>query len=120
MLAPFLDAVTDPAGHGIISPQRMSAVLHMPIGELSRITHIHRNTLAQNPESDKVQERLGEIARIITAAADLTGDMGRAIVWFRHQPLSGFGQKTAEELVAEGHAAAVRKHLDMLADGVYG
>lgn len=120
MLAPFIDAVADPAGHGTISPQRMSAALHMPLSELSRITHLHRNTLAQNPESEKVQERLGEIATIIATAADLTGDLGRAILWFRHQPLSGFEHRTAEDLVAAGHADAVKTHLAMLADGVYG
>jgi hypothetical protein len=36
-----------------------------------------------------VQERLGDIARIITAAELLGGEQGRAIVWFKHQPLAG-------------------------------
>ena len=47
------------------------------------------------------------------SAADL------AVLWFKNQPLSGFGGKTALDLVREGRAQAVMEHLAMLADGVY-
>lgn len=118
MLSPFLAEVTEPQ-KGVISPQRMSSVLHMPLARLSQITKLHRNTLTRNPESPEVQQRLGEVARIITQAADLIGDWQRAIIWFRYQPLSGFDNKTAEELVAAGQVEAVLEHLAMLSDGVY-
>ena len=70
------------------------------------------------PGSPAVQAKLEEIARIIARAADLAGDEGRAIIWFKHQPLPGFG-KTAEELVESGHAAIVIEDLDCMAAGVY-
>ena len=91
----------------------------MPLADLARITRLHRNTLAGNPNSPKVQARLGDVARIIALASDLTGDAGRAVAWFRYQPLAGFDHATAEDLVERGHADAVIKHLEMLADGVY-
>lgn len=119
MLSSFLDRVIEKK-RGIISPQRMSDALHVALGDLARWSRLHRNTLASHPDSEKVQAHLGEIARIIALAADLMGgDERRAVIWFRFQPLSGFDHKTAAELVAEGHADAVRKHLEMLADGVY-
>jgi uncharacterized protein (DUF2384 family) len=118
MLGAFLDQVIEP-GRGFLSPHRMSRALRMPLSELSRVTHLHRNTLARKPHSDRVQARLGEIARIIALASDLVGDSGRAIIWFRHQPLAGFDRKTAEELVTEGRGRAVVKHLEMLAEGGY-
>jgi uncharacterized protein (DUF2384 family) len=118
MLSAFLDRVIEP-GHGFLSPHRMSRALRMPLSELSRVTHLHRNTLARKPQSDRVQARLGEIARIIALASDLIGDSDRAIIWFRHQPLAGFDRKTAEELVTEGHSQAVLKHLEMLEEGGY-
>jgi uncharacterized protein (DUF2384 family) len=118
MLGPFLDEVIEP-GQGFLSPRRMSQALRMPLSELSRVIHLHRNTLARQPQSDLVQARLGEIARIIALASDLVGDANRAIVWFRHQPLQGFDRKTAEELVAAGHGEAVLKHLETLAEGGY-
>jgi uncharacterized protein (DUF2384 family) len=118
MLSAFLDEVIEPGG-GFLSPRRMSHALRMPLSELSRVTHLHRNTLARKPQSDRVQARLGEIARIVTLAADLVGDSDRAVIWFRHQPLQGFDRKTAEQLVSEGHGRAVLKHLEILVEGGY-
>jgi uncharacterized protein (DUF2384 family) len=118
MLAPFLAVITEPR-RGLISPHRLSEALRMPLADLARVTQLHRNTLTRRPDSPKVQARLGEVARIIALASDLTGDPGRAVAWFRYQPLAGFDHKTAEGLVARGQAEAVIKHLEMLADGVY-
>src|SRR3546814_17953420 len=78
----------------------MAERLRLPMTRLSRIAHLNRNTMTAHPASPTVQAKLGEIARIITRAAELAGDAGRAIIWFRHQPIPGFG-KTAEELVEE-------------------
>ncbi|MBM3578154.1 MAG: DUF2384 domain-containing protein [Alphaproteobacteria bacterium] len=119
MLSAFLDQVTDRRG-GFISPQRVSAALHVPLAKIARLAKVHRNTLAQHPDSPVVQKRLGDIARIITMATELLGgEQGRAIVWFKHQPLAGFDGRTAEELVASGHSDAVLAHLDLLREGSY-
>ena len=116
MLSAFVESVRE---HDAISPARLGERLHMPVARLARLARLHRNTLSLNPDSPAAQERLGEIARIVAEAADLAGDEGRAIVWFRHQPLPGFGGETAEELVGQGHAAAVIHYLAGLRDGVY-
>lgn len=118
MLSPFLDKVAD-VEHGGLSPERLGGVLKMSVADLSRVTRLHRNTLTRHPGSPVVQARVGEVARILAAAAELTGDDRKAAVWFRHQPLAGFDGQTAEELVTSGHGAAVLKHLESLADGGY-
>lgn len=118
MLSSFLTEIMEPQ-KGIISPQRLSSALHISLVRLSQLTQLHRNTLTRHPESPDVQKRLGNLARIISQATELVGDQQRAIIWFRHQPLSGFDYKTAEELVASGYADAVLEHLAMLSDGVY-
>jgi uncharacterized protein (DUF2384 family) len=118
MLSSFLTEVMEPQ-KGTISPQHLSRVLHISLLRLSQLTQLHRNTLTRHPESPEVQQRLGDVVRIISQAAELVGDQQRAIIWFRHQPLSGFDHKTAEELVAAGHADAILEHLAMLSDGVY-
>jgi len=115
MLGPILDDVAD---DGFISPSRMSERLGVSLAELARIARLHRNTLAR-PNSPAVQRNLGEIARILARAAALSGDPGRAVIWFRHQPLAGFDHRTAEQLVANGHADAVMGHLDDLEEGIY-
>ena len=33
-----------------VSPQRMSHRLRLPLADLARLAHVHRNTLAQRPE----------------------------------------------------------------------
>lgn len=118
MLSPFLASVMD-RDSGLLSPERVGAALHMPMARLAKLAKLHRNTLQRHPDAPAVQTRLGEVARIVAAAADLLGDTGRAVVWFRHQPLAGFDGRTAEELVADGHADAVLTHLELLRDGAY-
>ena len=118
MLSQFLVNVADPAGGGL-SPDRMGGALKMSVADMARVTRLHRNTLTRTPQSPSVQARLGEVARIVAAASEIIGDDGKAAIWFRHQPLAGFGGRTAEELVAAGHAGAVLEHLDQLADGAY-
>lgn len=115
MLAVFLDEIRD---GDLIAPKRMAERLRLPMTRLSKLAHLNRNTMVTRPESPAVQEKLGQIARIITRAADLAGDEGRAIVWFKHQPIPGWG-KTAEELVEEGLAREVLDDLDRMAEGVY-
>jgi uncharacterized protein (DUF2384 family) len=118
MLNAFLKDVTD--RQGVFSPLRMSETLRVPMSHLARIAKVHRNSLSQHPGSPAVQARLGQVARVIATASDLLGgDTGKAIVWFRHQPLSGFDGQTAEELVAGGHTDAVLAHLETLRDGGY-
>lgn len=116
MLSTFLDTIRE---GDIIAPRRMAERLRLPMTRLSRIAHLNRNTLADKPGSAAVQQKLGQIARIITRAADLSGDEGRAILWFRHQPMPAFGNRTAEELVEAGEAAAVIENLERMAEGVY-
>jgi hypothetical protein len=115
VLTAFLDDVVD---HGLISPLRLSERLNMPLSRLASVAGLHRNTLA-HAESPRVQDRLGVIAKIIAKAAALGGDPGRAVIWFRYQPIAGFDNQTAEDLVAAGHGDAVLNHLEDLADGAY-
>ena len=102
-----------------VSPQRMSRRLRLPLADLAKLVHIHRNTLAQRPDSQLVQKSLEPVVRILTAAEELTGDPDRAIIWFRHQPIAGHDGRTALQLVEAGHADAVLAHLEDLRNGAY-
>ena len=50
LLGSFLADITEPR-RGLISPRRMSEALRMPLAELARVAHLHRNTLARRPDS---------------------------------------------------------------------
>lgn len=102
-----------------ISPKRVAEVLGVQLSRLAEIAGVHRNTLA-NPASERLQDRLRDMVRVITAAAELTGNLEQAIYWFRTEPIATLKRKTAAELVAEGHAGAVMAHLNELIDGANG
>ena len=110
---------TDIRERDFVSPWRMSRRLRLPLADLAKLAHIHRNTLTQRPESQLVQKSLEPVVRILAAAEQLTGDPDRAIVWFRHQPIAGHDGRTALELIEAGHADAVLAHLEDLRDGAY-
>ena len=122
MLENRMFEVMDSSGGGI-SPKKLSQRLRIPLSGrkgLTGLVNLHRNTLTQSPHSAKVQERLGEIAKILAYAEKLNGDVNASVIWFRYQPLQGFDNKTAEDLVRQGHAEAVMKHLESLFHGGYG
>jgi hypothetical protein len=116
MLAALLADIRE---RDFVSPQRMSRRLRLPLADLAKLAHVHRNTLTQRPESVLVQKSLEPVVRILAAAEELAGDLDRAIVWFRYQPIAGHDGRTAFELVAAGHAEAVLAHLEDLRDGTY-
>ncbi|MDD2725644.1 MAG: DUF2384 domain-containing protein [Methylovulum sp.] len=65
------------------------------------------------------QARLRDTVDIINRVSEWSGGVGRAFAWFRSQPLPSFGDKTAEELVKEGRADAVKAYLTRIAEGGY-
>jgi uncharacterized protein (DUF2384 family) len=91
----------------------------LPLSGLAKLAHVNRNTMTAKPESRAVQAKLGQIAAIIARAAEMSGDEARAIIWFKHMPIVGFGGKTAEQLVEEGHADAVMATLETMEQGGY-
>jgi hypothetical protein len=40
---------------------------------------------------------------VISAATELTGNVDKAIYWYRNEPITDYGHRTAAELVADGH-----------------
>jgi hypothetical protein len=54
---------------------------------------------------------------ILDRIEDWAGSPLVAYAWYRSHPLPGFGGRTAEMLVREGHAGAVRNYLDEVALG---
>jgi len=53
----------------------------MDLQTLAAQAHVHRNTLSRAPASESVQRVLREALLVIRAAADLSGDVDRALFW---------------------------------------
>lgn len=113
-----IDALGDDKSAGL-DPKRLADMLQMTLGEVADLAGVHRTTLSRNPGSPEVQSRLGPIATILSRASDMGGGLGRAVLWFRHQPVAAFGQKRPAELVQGGEASVVLAWLDALEDGAY-
>lgn len=86
----------------VLSPKRFSQAMHIDLETLAEQAHVHRSTISLAPASRGIQEFLREALRVIKAATDLNGDLNKALFWYRNEPLSVFGYKTAERLVSEG------------------
>jgi uncharacterized protein (DUF2384 family) len=65
----------------------------------------------------KTQARAMEMLEILGRIVDWAGGEKQAMAWYRAEPLPAFGGRTAESLVKDGKAAAVRDYLDHIAMG---
>lgn len=119
LVSDFLDDLQEPRTP-YISPTRFAARSGLSQATLARLAGVHRNTVRLNPASDALQDRLREMIKIITSASELTGDVDKALYWFRNEPIADYRGKTAADLVAEGHAPAVLTYLDDLKNGATG
>jgi hypothetical protein len=65
----------------------------------------------------KTQTRLREMLEIVGRVADWAGGTDQAMAWYRAEPIPAFGDRTAEFLVKDDKASAVRGYLDRVAMG---
>ena len=106
-------------GSPFLSPQRLAEQLGVTQSELARLAGVARNTLTAKSATRRVDAALSPIVRILAVVAEMAGDEGRAVIWFKHQPIPGWAGKTAYDLVAEGNAADVLSYLEAVRSGVY-
>ncbi len=106
---------------GLVASGALAKELHITKSDLAEVTGLSRDSVSKivRLESKATQARLRDTVEIINRAAEWSGGVGRAFAWFRSQPLHSFGDKTAEELVKEGRAKAVKDYLARLAAGGY-
>ena len=69
--------------------------MHIDLQTLAEQAHVHRNTISRAPGRAASRTSCAQALRVIKAATDLNGDLNRALFWYRTEPLSVFGYKTA-------------------------
>ena len=104
---------------GRIAINQLADGFGMSKTQLAETAGLARETLyrAQRSRAPKTQGRLREMLEIISRVTEWAGGKEQAMAWYRAQPLPAFGGRTAEALVKEGKAAAVRDYLDHMALG---
>lgn len=116
----FVESLRVPNARTALSPTLLAEALELPLQKLAGIAGVHRNTVTLAPTSPKLQEAIGDMVRVLSAAFELTGDLDRAIFWFRNQPIADFGHLTAMQLVEQGKAQAVVEFIDSISGGAAG
>ncbi|MSS75551.1 MAG: DUF2384 domain-containing protein [Methyloglobulus sp.] len=115
----FLHSVINSEGY--VAANALAKVLHITQHDLADVTGLSHDSVSKSArvKSRATQTRLRDTVEIINRVTEWSGSSGRAFAWFRSQPLPSFGDKTAEDLVKEGRADAVKAYLSRIADGGY-
>jgi len=116
----FLATLKEHSSRTALSPARLADVLELPIQRLAALAHVHRNTVSMAPGSPKLQEAMGDVVRVLSAAHALTGNVDRALFWFRNQPIADFDHLTAMQLVERGQVQAVIDYIESISGGAAG
>jgi transcriptional regulator with XRE-family HTH domain len=106
---------------GEVAVDRLSGLLHITRSELALAAGLSRDAVskAARARSPATQSRLRDIVEILNRVRSWAGSPQLAFAWYRSQPLPAFGDQTAEALVKEGRAEAVKRYLDRIAVGGY-
>jgi len=104
---------------GAISIERVADSFGLSKTQLAETVGLARESLykADRNRTPKTQTRVREMLEIISRVTDWAGGKQQAMAWYRAQQIPAFGGRTAEALVKEGKAGAVRDYLDHLAVG---
>lgn len=106
---------------GTVVVDQLVKDLHITKAELAAASGLSRDAVSKTArlKSRRTQKRLGEVVEIINRVLPWTGSVQAAFAWYRSQPLPGFGDQTAEDLVKAGRGEAVRQYLSRIAVGGY-
>lgn len=103
----------------LIKIEQLGAEYHMTNAQLAETAGLSASTLTRKDRRDspKAQNRMREMAEILSLVEDWAGGPGQAMAWYRAEPIPALDGRTAEALVKSGEAGAVREYLDHLALG---
>lgn len=109
------------AGHGTIESRAIAQRLHVNKTQLADVLGIGVESLRRSSRerAARVQTRMRDMIEIINRTQPWAGSVNQAFAWYRSQPLPSFGGQTAEELVKEGKAGAVKSYLARINEGGY-
>jgi len=104
---------------GAVSIERVADSFGLSKTQLAETVGLARETLykAERNRTPRTQTRIREMLEIISRVTEWAGGRQQAMAWYRSQQIPAFGGRTAEALVKEGKAGAVRDYLDHLAVG---
>ncbi len=115
----FMQALQMP-GTATLSSQVFAGALRISMLQLAKFAGVHRSTLLRAPDNENAQTFMRECLQVIRAAEDVTGDLPKAVYWFKNEPLRTFRYQTPEQVVAEGKTANLLAYLESIEAGSQG
>lgn len=90
-------------------------MLHITRGELAATLGLSRDAVSKSARLGRpvTQARLRDMVEILNRVRPWAGSAQQAFAWYRSQPLPSFGDQTAEALVRERYADAVRRAISI-------
>ena len=113
--------MTQFAEGGPFEPIKIAAILRTTSEELALTVGLGKDALQRRTriQSDKTQRRLRELVEVLNKVQPRFGSELVAYAWYRSEPLSGFGGRTAMQLVQDGKAKLVLEYVDAVDAGVH-
>ena len=110
-------ALMDRTGH--VDVARAASLFRMSRVQLAETAGIGATAVAKSDRraAPRIQRRMIEMLEIVGRVRDWAGGEAQAMAWYRSEPIPAFGGRTAEALVKDGMAGALRDHLDAIAMG---
>ncbi|ASG23704.1 antitoxin Xre/MbcA/ParS toxin-binding domain-containing protein [Nitrospirillum viridazoti] len=109
------------ASDGLVATDRLATQLRITKTELAGAMGLSRDAVSKSSRlrAPSTQARLRDGVEIINRILAWSGSLPQAFAWYRAQPIPSFGDQTAEDLVKEGRAEAVKRYLSRIAVGGY-
>lgn len=106
---------------GLIDLERVTGEFHITKGQLAETIGLNVAAIskADRRTAPRTQSRVREMLEIISRVSEWSGGTTQALAWYRSQPIPALDGRTAEALVKDGRAGAVRTYLDHMAVGGY-
>lgn len=106
---------------GTVEIDRLSNRLHLTKAQLAGAFGLSRDAVSKTARlrAATTQARLRDVLEILSRVEPWCGSLPQAFAWYRAEPLPAFGDQTAEAVVKEGRADAIRQYLDGIAVGGY-
>jgi uncharacterized protein (DUF2384 family) len=104
---------------GTIHIEKVADYFSMSKSQVAETIGVQPETLHREKRmmAPKTQSRVKEMLEIVSRVSEWAGGPKQAMAWYRAEPIPAFGGRTAEFLVKEGKATAVRDYLDDVALG---
>lgn len=106
---------------GSVDITKLATIVHATETDVAESIGLAETSAARSQEngSSEEQQRLVKLVELLEHVAAWAGDPRTAYQWFCHQPIAGFGGRTAQQLVKAGRVSAVEAYLKRIADGGY-